>query len=153
VSGGFRLGVVLRLRELAEDGARARLATSVAAHREATERLIALTTAEHAAQDRLVGMAESGAQAGELRAARAGVETAEATTVAARTKLEAASLALMQARAALAEATKRREVVERLRDRIRQVEAQDAQHREDALMSEIAGVRHARRISAHEVEP
>jgi hypothetical protein len=98
-------------------------------------------------------MAEEGAQAGELRAARAGVETAEAATLAGHTKLEAASLALMQARAALAEATKRREVVERLRDRVRLAESQEAQHREDSLLSEIAGVRHARRISNREVEP
>ncbi len=152
MSGGFRLGVVLRLRELAEDAARARLATSVVAHREATELLVALTTAEHAAQDRLVEMAETGAQAGDLRAVRAGVETAEKATDAGRTGLEAASLALMQARAALAEATKRREVVERLRDRMRFAEAQEAQRREDNLLSEIAGVRHARTISAREVE-
>lgn len=152
MSGGFRLGVVLRLRELAEDSARARLATSVIAHREATEHLVALTTTEHEAQGRLVAMAEEGAQAGELRAVRAGVETAEAATVTGRTKLEAASLGLMQARAALAEATKRREVVERLRDRIRLAESQEAQHREDSLLSEIAGVRHARKVASHEAE-
>jgi flagellar protein FliJ len=153
VSGGFRLGVVLRLRELAEDAARARLATSVAAHREAAERLVALVTAEHAAQDRLVEMAEAGARAGDLRAVRAGVETAEQATAGGRTSLEAASLGLMHARAALAEATKRREVVERLRDRTRFAEVQEAQHREDNLLSEIAGVRHARAVSAREVEP
>jgi flagellar export protein FliJ len=153
VSGGFRLGVVLRLREMAEDAARARLAVSVVAHREATETLVALTTAEHEAQGRLVEMAQAGAQAGDLRAVRAGVETAEQATTSGHTKLEAASLALMQARAALAEATKRREVVERLRDRLRFAEAQDAQHREDNVLSELAGVRHARAISSREVEP
>jgi flagellar export protein FliJ len=153
VNGGFRLGVVLRLRELAEDAARARLATAVVGHRKATETLVALTAAEHMAQGRLVEMAEAGAQAGDLRAVRAGVETAEQATTAGRTRLEAASLALMQARAALADATKRREVVERLRDRLRFAEARDAQHREDNLLSEIAGVRHARTISNREVEP
>jgi len=149
---GFRLGVVLRLRELAEDAARACLATAVVAHREATEALIALTTAELAAQDRLVAMGEEGAQAGELRAVRAGVEAAEQATAAGRARLEAASEALMRARGALAEASKRREVVERLRDRVRLAEAQEAQRREDRVLSEIAGVRHARSISVREAE-
>ena len=153
MSAGFRLGVVLRLRELAEDAARARLAATVVAHREATEVLIARTAAEHVAHDRLVSMGEDGVQAGELRAARAGAETAEQATAAARTKLGAASEALMLARRALADATKRREVVERLRDRIRIVEAREAQRREDNVLSEIAGVRHARTMSSREVEP
>ena len=122
MSGTFRLGVVLRLREMAEDAARARLATAVGGHREATERLIELTVAEEA-------------------------------TAAGRRKLETASEVLMQARSSLAEASKRREVVERLRDRMHAAEAQEAQHREDNLLSEIAGVRHARALSSHEVEP
>ena len=153
MSAGFRLGVVLRLREMAEDAARARLATAVAGHREATERLIELTVAEEASMARLVTMGEDGAQAGELRACRAGVEAAEQATAAARHKLETASEVLMQARSSLAEASKRREVVERLRDRMHAAEAQEAQHREDNLLSEIAGVRHARAISSREVEP
>ena len=153
MSGGFRLGVVLRLRELAEDAARARLAAALDAHRTATEVLISLTTVEHEAQDRLMAMGETGAQAGELRAARAGVEHAEQATDAARGRLEAVSEALMLARSALAEATKRREVVERLRDRVRLIEAQEAQRREDNVLSEIAGVRHARAITTPEVEP
>jgi len=153
VSAGFRLGVVLRLREMAEDAARARLATAVNAHRAATETLIALTTAQHEVMARCVAMGEEGAQAGELRAARAGVESAEQATEGARRKVDVAADGLMQARSALAEASKRREVVERLRDRVRVAEAADAQHREDNLLSEIAGVRHARVISGHEVEP
>jgi flagellar export protein FliJ len=153
VSGGFRLGVVLRLREMAEDAARARLATAVDSHRLATEELIRRTTAEREAQTRLVELGEAGAQAGDLRAAVAGVETAEGATHAARVRLETVSEALMVARGALAEATKRREVVERLRDRLRLLEAKEAQHREDNQLSEIAGVRHARSMTAREVEP
>lgn len=152
MSGGFRLGVVLRLREMAEDAARAKLATAVVTHREATETLIALTDLERAAEGRFIEMGEVGAQAGELRAARAGVETAEQAVSAGQSRLAAASEALMLARGALAEASKRREVVERLRDRIRLVEAQEAQHREDSLLSEIAGVRHARTAAAGEAE-
>jgi flagellar protein FliJ len=151
--GGFRLGVVLRLREMAEDAARARLATAVDAHRLATEELIDRTAAEHEAQAREMTLAEGGSTAGDLRAARAGIENAEAATNVARGKLEKASEGLMLARSALAEASKRREVVERLRDRMRQMEAREAQHREDNQLSEIAGVRHARALGTREVEP
>jgi flagellar export protein FliJ len=153
VSSGFRLGVVLRLRELAEDAARARLATAVVTHRRATEALVLATDAERDAHQRLRALGEAGVQAGELRASRAGAEAAERATGERRTALEAASEGLMVARGALAEASRRREVVERLRDRIRQAEARDAQHREDSQLSEIAGVRHARTIVAREVEP
>jgi flagellar export protein FliJ len=151
-TGGFRLGVVLRLREMAEDAARARLASAIEAHRVATEALIALTTAEHEAEARQVTTGEEGAQAGELRAVRAGVEAAERATAAGRATLTTASEALMLARGALVEASRRREVVERLRDRIRSAEVLEAQHREDNLLSEIAGVRHARAIGARETE-
>lgn len=153
MSAGFRLGVVLRLRELAEDAARARLASAVVDHKEATQALSALTEAQQEVEDRLMAMGQEGAQAGELRAARAGLERAEQATDAGRARLETTSEALMQARASLAEATKRREVVERLRERIRITEAREAQHREDNVLSEIAGVRHARRVSSREVEP
>jgi len=152
VSGTFRLGVVLRLRELAEDAARAKLATVLVRQREATDALIALMALEHAAEDRIVALGSVGAQAGDLRAARAGVEHAEQASAAGRVTLETASEALMQARAALADATRRREVVERLRDRLRASEAREAQHREDNVLSEIAGVRHARTMTS-EPEP
>lgn len=152
MSGTFRLGVVLRLRELAEDAARAKLATVLVRQREATDALIALMALEHAAEDRIVALGSVGAQAGDLRAARAGVEHAEQASAAGRVTLETASEALMQARAALADATRRREVVERLRDRLRASEAREAQHREDNVLSEIAGVRHARTMTS-EPEP
>jgi hypothetical protein len=58
----------------------------------------------------------------------------------------------MQARTVLADATRRREVVERLRERMRAADAREAQHREDNVLSEIAGVRHARTMTS-EGEP
>ena len=152
MSGNFRLGVVLRLRELAEDAARAKLAITVVTHREATDALVMLVAREHDAELRLVALGTAGAQAGDLRAARAGVERAEEACHAGRAALQAASEALMQARTVLADATRRREVVERLRDRMRAAEAREAQHREDNVLSEIAGVRHARTMTS-EREP
>jgi flagellar export protein FliJ len=152
VSGTFRLGVVLRLRELAEDAARAKLAMAVVRHREATDSLVMLVARERSVGDRLVELGTSGARAGDLRATRAGVEGAEQATAAGRAVLESASETLMQARTVLADATRRREVVERLRDRLRTSEAREAQHREDNVLSEIAGVRHARTMTS-EGEP
>jgi flagellar export protein FliJ len=152
VSGAFRLGVVLRLRELAEDAARARLATAVVRHREATDALVMLVAREQDAALRVMELGTIGAQAGDLRAARGGMEQAEQASAAGRTALEAASEGLMRSRSALADATRRREVVERLRDRLRASEAREAQHREDNVLSEIAGVRHARTMTS-ESEP
>ena len=143
MKGGFRLGVVLRLREMAEDAARARLGSAVDAHRRATDTLIELVDRELGAQRRLEA-AQAGATAGELMGAQVCLEHAERATAAGRDALEGASEALLEARSALAEASRRREVVERLRDRIALGEALEAQRREDALLSEVAGVRHAR---------
>jgi flagellar export protein FliJ len=147
MKGAFRLAVVLRLREMAEDAARARLGRAVEAHRRATEHLVALLERELTAQRRIESLADAGTTAGELAVAQRALERAEQAVAAGRVALEAAQLALLEARQALAEATRRREVVERLRDRLALQQAIDAQRREDAVLSEIAGVRHARSLT------
>jgi len=151
MKGTFRLGVVLRLREMAEDSARARLGQAVDAHRRATDVLIELVERELAAQRRVEAYCTDGAQAGEIVAAQHGVEQAEQHTAAGRQALEAATAILGEARTALAEATKRREVVERLKERLAHAQALEAQRHEDMVLSEIAGVRHARSMGT-EVE-
>jgi flagellar export protein FliJ len=148
MKGTFRLAVVLRLREMAEDAARARLGQAIDAHRRATEVLIELVERELRAQRRVEAVQAAAAQAGEIVAAQHGVEHAERSTAAGRDALEAATTALVDARTALAEATRRREVVTRLKERLSLAEAIDAQRHEDALLSEIAGVRHARAMGA-----
>lgn len=148
---GFRLAVVLRLREMAEDQAKARLATALAAHRAAYDVLVEANTREHQALERLRSLQDQGGMAGDIVASMRGVDHARAGVAAALEALEAASAGLVQARASLAEASKRREVVERLRDRIHQARLLEDQRREDALLSELAGVRHARGMVA-EVE-
>jgi flagellar export protein FliJ len=144
MKGAFRLAVVLRLRELAEDAARARLGQALDSHRRATDVLIELVQRELAAQRRVEAHCDGGAQAGEIVAAQRGVEQAEQHTAAGREALEAATALLVEARSALAEATKRREVVERLKERLAHAHALEAQRHEDMVLSEIAGVRHAR---------
>jgi flagellar export protein FliJ len=146
MKGTFRLAVVLRLREMAEDAARARLGAALDSHRRATDVLIALVERELSAQRRIEQVHDTAAQAGEIVAAQHGLEHAERATAVGREALEAAQLALVEARQALADATRRREVVERLKDRLALAEALEAQRREDALLSEIAGVRHARAL-------
>jgi flagellar export protein FliJ len=147
MSNAFRLGVVLRLRELAEDAARASLATALGVQRAASDALAALVSREGVARDRLRDLHYAGAEAGDLVAAQHGVEQAERATIEGQKVLATATAALIDARSRFADATRRREVVERLRDRLRAAEALEAQRREDALLSEIAGVRHARSMT------
>jgi flagellar protein FliJ len=147
MKGAFRLAVVLRLRELAEDAARAHLGAAVAAHRRATESLIILVDHELQAQRRVAALQDEGAVAGDMVAAQHGVEHAERATAVGRDALETAARELIDARSTLAEASRRREVVERLKERLAHAEVVEAQRREDSVLSEIAGVRHARSLS------
>jgi flagellar protein FliJ len=139
----FRLDVVLRLRRLAEDGARTRLAASLASHRDAaiaTERLAFGLDAE---REILVGLQVAGAAGGLIRDGHDAVEHAERSLEAGRERLARAVEALLMARAALADASRRREVVERLRDRAKLAQRHAAEHEAELELSEFATVRHA----------
>jgi flagellar export protein FliJ len=148
----FRLSVVLRLREMAEDQAKAHVAAAVVAHRTAYDALVAASELERQAQDRLRTLQGEGGMAGDIVATMRGIDRARQGVAAAFETLEAASTALVRARAALAEASRRREVVERLKERMHRQLVLDEQRREDAVLSELAGVRYARGMVA-EVEP
>ncbi len=145
MSNRFRLGIVLRLREMAEESARIDLGHAVAAH----QRAVALV---QAAQGRagddmryLSDLQRSRAEAGQLQSAVLAVASAQRGIVAAQERLGRATSALFEARRALAEATRRREVVERLRDRF-MAEERRARDRLDTLaMAEIASTQHATR--------
>lgn len=138
MSNRFRLGIVLRLREMAEESARINLGHAVDAH----QRAVAVV---QAAQGRggeelrwLSDLQCTRAEASQLQSAVLAVASAQRAIVAAQERLGRASNALFEARQALAEATRQREVVERLRDRF-MAEERRARDRLDILtMAEIA---------------
>ena len=147
MSNRFRLGIVLRLREMAEELARINLSHAVDAH----QRAVAVV---QAAQGRagddmrwLSDLQRSRAEAGQLQSAVLAVAAAQRAIVAAQERLGRASSALFEARQALADATRQREVVERLRDRF-MAEERRARDRLDTLaMAEIASTQHATRAA------
>jgi len=144
----FRLAVVLRLREMAEDSAKAKLAAALDDYRKATGIMARLVAREEQARARLLELQDSGGLAGDIVATLHGVDNAQQQTAIGRQALEIAARALVDARKALADASRRREVVQRLRDRMHQAEVLEAQRLEDSVLSELAGVRHARGMAA-----
>ena len=139
----FRLEVVLRLRRLAEDGARAGLADALAEHRTAAVSVERLTAGLDGEREILVGLQHAGAAAGLLRDGHDAVEHAERSFDAGRERLARAGEALFEARTALADASRRREVVQRLRDRAALVQRHADEHQAELELSEFATVRHA----------
>ena len=137
------LQVVLRLRELAEQGAQARLAEVLSARDVAAAsagRLRHRAVAEAARLARL--QAEVGVDAEDLRNGRAWVEQAERQAASGRERLVVAESAVDDARRALADATRAREVVERLLKRLEAAERLAAERREISELAEIGSVRH-----------
>jgi flagellar export protein FliJ len=143
MSRHVRLSVVLRLREREEDAARANLATALAGHHRASaahdratervaERLTDLTDVhlEGGPADRLITAARHLIGAGRQREAEA-------------RRVETAAHVLLDVRSRLSEASRRREVVERLRDRILAEERLAAARLEQAETNELASTRHA----------
>jgi flagellar export protein FliJ len=147
MSNRFRLGIVLRLREMTEESARIDLAHAVDAH----QRAVALVqAAQGRAGDELRWLSDlqcNTSEAGQLQAAVLAVAAAQRAIVGAQERLGRATNALFEARQALAEATRQREVVERLRDRF-MAEERRARDRLDTLaMAEIASTQHAVRAA------
>jgi flagellar export protein FliJ len=148
MSRGFRLGVVLRLRELAEDAAQSELAVALRAHRSALDEHRELIRAATAESERACAIqrachAAGTVPAGELAEAIASIELAEEALAASQARVVSAAGSLLESRARLADATSQRKVVERLRDRATATERERAQRAEDALLNEVASTRHA----------
>ena len=152
MKGTFRLAVVLRLREMAEDAARARLGQAVDTHRRATDALIELVERELGAQrrvERLPGRGRPGRRdRGRAARRRAGGARDGGRPAGARGRLDRARRRPVRRwprRASAARSWSGSRSGWRTRRLV------EAQRREDAVLSEIAGVRHARSLGA-EVE-
>lgn len=147
MSNRFRLGIVLRLREMAEESARIDLGHAVEAH----QRCVALVEASQArAKDDMRWLSDlqiNRSQAGNLQTAVAAVASAQRGIVSSQERLSRASAALFETLHALAEATKQREVVERLRDRFLAAERRQADRLDMLAMAEIASTQHAARTA------
>jgi len=145
MSRRFRLGVVLRLREMAEETARIDLGHALEGHRRAVLSVEAAEGAAGAEMRWFSDLQRVGADAGQLQSAASAVAAAQRGIAAAQEKLAAATKALFEARRSLAEASRQREVVERLRDRYTAAERREAERLDIVNMAEIASTQHAMR--------
>jgi flagellar export protein FliJ len=147
MSNRFRLGIVLRLREMAEETARIELGHALDRHQHA---VVAVEAAQGRAGQELRWLSDlqcTTAEAGQLQTAVFAVASAQRAIVAAQERLGRASDALFEARQVLADATRQREIVERLRDRFLVAERRDREHRDTLAMAEIASTQHAIRVA------
>jgi flagellar export protein FliJ len=147
VSNRFRLGIVLRLREMAEESARIDLGHAVDTHQRAVALVEAAQKRTGDEQRWLSDLQRSTSDAGELQAAVASVASGQRAIVNSQEKLGRATATLFDARRILAEATKQREVVERLRDRFLAEERRERDHVDTLAMAEIASTQHAARAA------
>ncbi len=148
MSGRGRLDVVLRQRELDEQAARITVARTLAAHQLAVADVCRARDLVTAALDEMGAIQVSaigagGRTAGDLGDAVNNTRIAEQELFRLETTAQDAAFALRESQARLADASRRRDVVERLLERIAAQASVDAQRREDAALNEIAGIRHA----------
>ena len=147
MSSRFRLGIVLRLREMAEETARIELSHALDSHQRA---LAAVEAAQNRAGQELRWLSDlhgGTSEAAQLQSAVFAVAAAQRAIVGAQERLGRATDALFEARQRLADATRRREVVERLRDRFLVVQRREMEHRDTMAMAEIASNQHAIRVA------
>ena len=147
MSSRFRLGIVLRIREMAEETARIELGHALDAHQRA---IAAVEAAQGQAGQELrwLSSLQGGtSEAGQLQSAVFAVASAQRVIVGAQKRLGKASDALFEARRLLADATRQREVVERLRDRFLVAERREREHQDTLAMLEISSTQHAIRVA------
>jgi flagellar export protein FliJ len=147
MSNRFRLGIVLRLREMAEETARIELGHALDAHQQAVALVQAAQGRAGQEMAWLNDLQRKPSEAGQFQSAIAAVDAAQRAIAAAQDRLGRATDGLFQARRSLAEATRQREVVERLRDRFLAAERRAAERRDAMAMAEIASTQHAIRAA------
>ncbi len=147
MSSRFRLGIVLRLREMAEETARIELGHALDSHQRA---LTAVEAAQNRAGQELRWLSnlQGGInEAAQLQSAVFAVASAQRAIIGAQERLAKATGALFEARRMLADATRQREVVERLRDRFLVAERREREHQDTLAMLEISSTQHAIRVA------
>jgi flagellar export protein FliJ len=150
MSQRFRLGIVLRLREMAEESARIDLGHALDTHQDAVRGVEAAEGRAGSDMLWLSDLQRGGAAAGQLQTAVLAVSGAQRGIASAQERLGQATRLLFEARQHLAEATRRREVVERLRDRFVAAERRERERQDAMAMAEIASTQHAVRIAARD---
>lgn len=142
-STGDRLAVVLRLRRLEEDRARAALAAALARRAGLWARLEALRVEHDAGCATLAALLGAGTDAATLAGAAADVEVVERRRAELAGELEAAGRAVGAAQGTLAEATRRRRAVERLRERRLAERRREEERRLERELADLVLVRRA----------
>ncbi len=142
-----RLATVLRLRRLEEHRARLALARALGDHDAARRRLAVARAEQAAATAGLRSLLEGRVPIAEVAARTAAVEVGERNRAVAEAKVEAAQRVVAEAREALATAIRRRNAVERLRQRRLAERRLAVERRSERELTEIALVRHARAIA------
>ena len=147
MSSRFRLGIVLRIREMAEETARIELGHALDAHQRSLAAVEA-TQSRAGEELRWLSNLQGGtSEAGQLQSAVFAVASAQRAIVGTQERLSKASDALFEARRLLADATRQREVVERLRDRFLVAERREREHEDTLAMLEISSTQHAVRVA------
>jgi flagellar export protein FliJ len=147
MSNRFRLGIVLRLREMAEESARIELGHALDAHHHAVAAVEAAQSRAGLELHWLSDLQGGTSEAGDLQTAVFAVASAQRAIVAAQERLGRATDALFESRRLLADATRQREVVERLRDRFLTAERRERERQDTLAMAEIASTQHAVRVA------
>jgi flagellar export protein FliJ len=147
MSSRFRLGIVLRIREMAEETARIELGHALDAHQRAIASVEAAQSRAGQELRWLSNLQGATSEAGQLQSAVFAVASAQRAIVGAQERLSKASDALFEARRLLADATRQREVVERLRDRFLLAERREREHQDTLAMLEISSTQHAIRVA------
>jgi flagellar biosynthesis chaperone FliJ len=132
---------------MAEETARIELSHAVDAHQRA---VAAVEAAQNRAGQELRWLSDlhgGVSEGGQLQTAVFAVATAQRAIVATQERLGRATDALFEARRLLADATRQREVVERLRDRFLVAERREREHQDALAMAEIASTQHAVRAA------
>jgi flagellar FliJ protein len=144
----FRLERVRAMRERVEDQAKEQLARSMLERARWQERLRQAADQVASAREAQLGAATGGVSVGHMLAHQAYIERAEREQRAAELDLSRREAEVEACRAALREAARSRQVLEKLKDRQAAAHRREVERREAAHIDELALAMHRRRSVA-----